>query len=507
MHRAKIHSGFSAVLRRAPHRLVGGLQLRSRPAFFCLEITQKRSHTVLLAPGLGDAIAAIPGASRDKQGHITVPVPDIRLDLLAKLERTHPVPAKVEVVEIARESMDEFVSAVGERLSAVADPAELSGKLLSELRASSALVLAVPCHPVDDDSVKWLQNAETALISADLQALEQQVCKQGAVGEDSELDEAKLRKALSNSKDPTIKRDADDLLKTVLAPGLNSLRSQLRAGLPARVARAGLEGQLTRSGQYHTLDPRFEDLARAWLNAIVTWKPLLVLADVPEADAGDAASTSDQHDASSIGNSSSQTLQLHVEKQGIPCLTACVTLENESAALAGEPEFLKEYLESCGLTDGSQGGPSNTDLRPWRSQSAKIVEQIPRLLNQLTYYTAGEKEARAWMCPRVRKDGSALPFSLLSQGQPSVPQDKTGKGGSSQQSEGVPASLASRAIHTSFESRVKNVLLWKFEDLEGLGISDSGPGAKERARAKGLMKKVSGQHLLLDGDVVEFDLK
>lgn len=500
MRRIRVQPGLSFVARNAPRCFVGGSLSWSRPLLSHSEVIQKRRHTVLLAPGLGDAIAAIPGASEDKQGHVVVPVPDVKLDLLAKLERTHPVPAKVEVAEVAKESMDEFISVVGERVSAVADAAELSGKLLSELRASSALVLSVPCHQVDDDSVKWLQNAEAALISADLQALEQQVCKQGAVGEDSELDETKLRKALSNSKDPAIKRDADELWKTVLAPGFNSLRSQLRAGFPARVARAGLEVKLAQSDQFPALDPRFEDLARAWLNAIVTWKPLLVLADVPEADAGYAVGSSGQDDAGPVGNSSSQTLRAHVENQGIPCLTACVTLENESAALAEEPEFLKEYLESCGLTDGNQTG----DLRPWKSQCSNIVQYIPRLLNQLTYYTAGEKEARAWMCHRVRKDGSALPFSLFLPGQTSALQDKTGN---QSKHEGVAASLASRAIHTSFESRLKNVLLWKFEDLEGLGICDSGPGAKERARAKGMMKKVSGQHLLVDGDVVEFDLK
>ncbi|CAE8695828.1 unnamed protein product [Polarella glacialis] len=470
----------------------------------------RRDYTALLAQGLGDAICALPGAGKDKQGHIMVPVPDAKLDLLAVLERTKPVPATVEVLEVDKASMDELASVIGEVLASAPEPAELSGKFLSSLRAADAIVLAVPCREGADDPVKWLQAAERAFISADLQALEQQVCKQGAGGPNAELDVVKLRKALSSSKDAAVRRDADDLLKDILAPGLMSLRARLRAGVPAREARPGLEGTAPRPEQFQPLDSRFEDLARAWLNVLVSWRPLLVLADVPEADAGSSTALA----AGPSGNQVAEAFASHVERHGIPCLTACVALESESAGLKDEPEFLQEYLESFGLraTAASEGAADSATLRQWNSQTGKIVSFIPKLLNQLTYYTAGEKEARAWMCHRIRKDHSPLPFALLASGKatpaPAAKAAKATKGGSASASldDGVPAFLASKAIHTSFENRVKNVLLWKFEDLEALSPSDAGPGGKERAKADGKMKKVSAQHLLEDGDVVEFDL-
>eukprot|EP00427_Karlodinium_veneficum_P006765 CAMPEP_0169176620 /NCGR_PEP_ID=MMETSP1015-20121227/65966_1 /TAXON_ID=342587 /ORGANISM="Karlodinium micrum, Strain CCMP2283" /LENGTH=426 /DNA_ID=CAMNT_0009251137 /DNA_START=276 /DNA_END=1556 /DNA_ORIENTATION=- len=426
------------------------------------------------------------------------------------MEHTHPVPAIAEVVEVDRASLEEFVNVVGESCAGSPEPAELSGKFLSELRAADAIVLAVPCPGAESDPVKWYQMAESILVSHDLLALEQQVCKQGTSGADAELDESKLRKSLSNSKDPTVKRDAEDLLRNVLAPGLSSLRKRLRAGVPAREARGGLE-RLSGSENFLALDNRFEDLARGWLNALTTWRPLLVVADVPESDAGFSL---DANGASSpVGNSSSIALKSYLEKHGVPCVTLCVALEGESAGLKDEPDFLKEYLESYGLVDANSADKTESDqLRAWSSQCPELVTYFPRLLNQMIYYTAGEKEARAWMCPRVRKDRSPLPFSLIVSKVASTPPAKNGKANkdssaSSPNEDGVPAFLASRAIHTSFESRLKNVLLWKFSDLEVIGISDSGPGAKERAKADGKMKKCPSQHLLEDGDVVEFDLK
>ena len=46
--------------------------------------------------GLGDAIAALPGASKDKQGKILVPMQDSRLQILADLERTKAIPGTSE---------------------------------------------------------------------------------------------------------------------------------------------------------------------------------------------------------------------------------------------------------------------------------------------------------------------------------------------------------------------------------------------------------------------------
>jgi len=483
-------------------------------------------HTALLAGGLGNAISALPHASKDKQGTITVPVPDPRLDLLAEMERTKPVPALMEVAEVEGSLLEELKTAVDKALAgAQQQPVELSGKLLATLKACDALVMAVPClaDPEASDPRKWLDTAESLLVKADLQALEQQLCIQGASGPDAKFDEAKLRKSVANSKDKAVSRSADELLRDVLLPGFSVLRAQLRAGVPARELREGLQpwDHSLRQESFGALDRRFEDLARGWLNQLVTWRPLLIVADVPESDAGAAARGSSNNGSTNfganlpLGNEASSLLLAHTERRGLPCLTACVALESESAGLRDEPEFVQEYLESFGLRGGHTPDDTTSSLRPWTSQAASLVRQFPRLLNQLVYFTAGEKEARAWMCPRVRHDHSPLPFMLSDATSKTAAATQTAsppKGGkaakasASAADNGVPAFLACRAIHSSFESRVKGVLLWKLADLEVLGPSATGPAVKERAKAEGKMRKLPAKHAIEEGDIVEFEL-
>jgi len=233
----------------------------------------------------------------------------------------------------------------------------------------------------------------------------------------------------------------------------------------------------------------------------VTWKPLLVLADVEVADVAAA------DDVTPFGNASCQHLAEHLAQRGLPCLTTCTALEGEVAGMRDDPDFLQEYLESCGLKEGQEGDPK---LRPWISCAAELTRRIPPLLNLLTYYTAGDKEARAWMCPRVRRDGSSLAFELtprtslapVSVGKAGGPKGTPGKG----DDEGVPAALAARAIHTGFESRVKGLELWRFQDLDELGPSDAS-GAKERAKIAGKARKLPAMGVVQESDVVEFALK
>lgn len=480
----------------------GGAAPPARPPWLAAQ--RRELHAALVAAGLGDALAALPGAGRDRQGHITVPVPDPRLQLLAELERTKPVPAAVEVAELGPGLREELVGAVEGGLRTPPEQAELSGKLLAGLREAEALLLAVPCGEAAEP-VRWLEAAERALVAADLQALEQQVCKGGSSGPQAELDTAKLQKALATAKDKAVKQHAEELVRDVLAPGLESLRARLRAGEPARDARPGLGRPPGTPGAhaFPALDGRFEDLARSWLSVLVTWKPLFVLADVPEAAAGDT----EGGEGGPLGNEASRQLLAHAAAQGVPGLAACVALEGEAAALREEPEFLAEYLASLGLRSAAAGTGGAAGLRAWRPQAPELARRVPRLLNLQTYYTAGEKEARAWLCPRVRKDGSPLAFALLGPGGAGAKAGKaTGKGAAGAEEDGVCASVASRAIHTSFEARMKSVLVWKFEDLEALAPSASGPGAKERAKSAGKMRKLGATALLEEGDVVEFNL-
>lgn len=368
-----VYRGPGRRLCTCPRDLTHGLRLRLPPR--ACQQQQHRGITALLAPaGLGEAFVALPGGSKDGRGVLSVPVPDPRLDRLAHLERTKAVPAVVEVLGLEQALSDELHEAVSEELGG--RPPELSGKLLGALRSSDAIVIAVPCGSGDEGApVAWLQAAERILIAADLAALEHQVCEGGA-GADSPIDTAKLRKALAGSGNATVRREAEELVKSVVAPGLASLRARLRAGLPVREARPGLEPlQAPAAGPFADLDPRFGDLASGWLSLLVTWRPVLLLADVPEADAGSEAAAA----SPLAGNAASQRLTAYAAQQGMPCLTVCTTLEGESVALSEEPEFLREYLASLGLVAAEAAAEGGQQL--WHSRCGDLVRHIPPLEN------------------------------------------------------------------------------------------------------------------------------
>ena len=110
---------------------------------------------------------------------------------------------------------------------------------------------------------------------------------------------------------------------------------------------------------------------------LLSYKPILYVCNVSE-------------DEASAGNNFSKSVEDMAKKNGCESVIISAEIESQIASLEGDEQ--KEFLESLGL---SQSGLNI------------IIEKGYSLLDLLTFFTAGPKEARAWTC----KKGSTAPQS------------------------------------------------------------------------------------------------
>ncbi len=134
---------------------------------------------------------------------------------------------------------------------------------------------------------------------------------------------------------------------------IERLLPALEAGTPARAA---------------TLDG--EDRRRLRGLQLLTAKPVLYVCNVEEG-------------AVAGGNAWSRQVAEMAARQGAETVVISAAIEAELAALA--PEERREYLESLGLAEPGLH---------------RVVRAGYRLLDLVTFFTAGPKEARAWTVPR-----------------------------------------------------------------------------------------------------------
>jgi GTP-binding protein YchF len=100
---------------------------------------------------------------------------------------------------------------------------------------------------------------------------------------------------------------------------------------------------------------------------LITSKPILYACNVAESEAA-------------TGNKHTQKVFDYAKSQGAAAVVISAAIEAEVATL-GSPEDQQEYLESLGLKE--------TGLK-------QIIREGYKLLNLLTFFTVGPKEARAW---------------------------------------------------------------------------------------------------------------
>jgi GTP-binding protein YchF len=233
---------------------------------------------------------------------------------------------------------------------------------------------------------------------------------------ETELMLADLESALKQ-RDAAVKRARgnDKEAKERLAV-LEPVIAALEAGRPARsVQRAG--DQL----------PVFRQLQ------LLSAKPVLYAANVDE-------------DCAATGNRYSALVEQRAAETGGACVVVSAAIEAEVAAL-GDPEEKREFLESLGLQE--------TGL-------TRVIRAGYQLLDLITFFTVGPKEARAWTVKR-----------------------------------GSKAPEAAGVIHSDFERGFIRAETITYDDFVACGGEQ---GAKEAGR----MRAEGKDYVVEDGDVFHF---
>jgi GTP-binding protein YchF len=318
-----------------------------------------------------------------------VPVPDARLDRIARLARSAKIiPTQLEFVDIAG-------------LVAGASRGEgLGNQFLAHIREVDAIIQVLRCFGDPDvvhvaggiDPVRDAEIVETELMLADLDSLERRI-------------QSLTKRARGGD------REAKDALG--LAERAAAL---LRAGEPAR--RLALAGDDERR--------RFRALQ------LLTAKPLLYVCNVEEQAAAD-------------GNAWSAAAAAFAAANGSSVVVISAGIEAEVIALPAADR--SDYLASLGLAE--------TGL-------ARVVHAGYRLLDLITFFTAGPKETRAWTVAK-----------------------------------GAKAPEAAGVIHSDFERGFIRAETIAYDDYVGLG-------GEQAARDAGRMRSEGRDYVVADGDVLLF---
>ena len=166
---------------------------------------------------------------------------------------------------------------------------------------------------------------------------------------------------------------------------------------------------------------------------LITDKPVLYVCNVDE-------------QAAKAGNDYVEKVKAAVEKEQANLLVLAVSIEADINELDSFEER-QLFLDDLGLSEAG---------------AAKLIRSAYNLLNQQTYFTAGEKEVRAWTIPI----GSSAP-----------------------QAAGV--------IHTDFENGFIRAEVISYQDYEHYGT-------EARVKEAGKMRVEGKEYIVQDGDVMHF---
>jgi hypothetical protein len=292
----------------------------------------------------------------------------------------------------------EFVDIAG-LVKGASDGEGLGNKFLANIRECDAIAHVVRCF--DDDNVIHVMNKVSPVDDIEVINTELALADLQTV----EKAVARYSKVAKAGNDKEAK-----LLMEVLEP----VQAKLNDGIPVRAM-----------GLYK------EHLDRIKPFCLITAKPQMFVANVD--------------DAHTTNNAHVDALKAYATKDGSPVVLVCAKLEAEIADMedADQMEFLKELgLEEPGLN--------------------RVIRAGFKLLGLQTYFTAGEKEVRAWTV----REGSTAP-----------------------QAAGV--------IHTDFEKGFIRAETIAFADY----IAHKGEqGCKEA----GKMRLEGKDYIVKDGDVMHF---
>jgi GTP-binding protein YchF len=276
----------------------------------------------------------------------------------------------------------------------------LGNQFLSHIREVDAIIHVVRCF--EDGNVTHVENRIDPI--ADAETVETELLLADLDSLEKRLDGV-VKKARGN--DPEAKARLT-LIERVIA--------LLKEGRPARaVELASGEARLFRELQ------------------LLTGKPVLFVCNVEEKSAA-------------AGNAHTARFVTWAAKRGAPAVIICAAIEAEVAQIA-DPAERREYLAAIGLEE--------TGL-------SQIIREGYRLLDLVTFFTAGPKESRAWT---VRQ--------------------------------GAVAPEAAGAIHTDFERGFIRAETIAYDDFIACG-------GETGARNAGKMRSEGKTYRVADGDVLLF---
>ena len=200
------------------------------------------------------------------------------------------------------------------------------------------------------------------------------------------------------------------------------------------------EGALTKlsellsNGSFTSLDKEFstDEIALIKQLNLMSVKPVIYCANVSEFDLKD-------------GNNYTRLVQEYAQARNAQTVIICARIEEELVEL-GE-EGAKEYLEELGVEN------SGID---------KMIKSVYKLLNLITFITAGEKETRAWTCMN-----------------------------------GTKAPQAAGVIHTDFEKGFIRAEVTAYKDFAELKSYNA-------CKEKGVTRLEGKEYIIQDGDIVHF---
>jgi ribosome-binding ATPase len=169
--------------------------------------------------------------------------------------------------------------------------------------------------------------------------------------------------------------------------------------------------------------------------ALLTCKPVLYVANVSEETVADDGE----------GNPMVAAVCERAAREGAEVAVISAAIEAEIASLSADEQ--KEFLEGIGLSEPGLH---------------RLIRKAYTLLDLITYFTAGEKEVRAWPIRR-----------------------------------GTLAPQAAGKIHSDFERGFIRAEVMRWSDLVELG-------SEAAARAKGLLRSEGKEYVVQDGDVIHF---
>ncbi len=275
----------------------------------------------------------------------------------------------------------------------------LGNQFLANIREVDAIAHVVRCF--EDTDVTHVEGKIDPI--ADIETIETELMLADLESLEKRVD-ALEKKARGNDKEA---KETLDLVQRALKP--------LREGKPARVTERKPE----------------EEKAFAMLG-LMTAKPVVYVCNVEEASAAN-------------GNDYSRKVEARAKEEGAVSVVISAKIESEIAVLSRDER--EDYLAAVGLKEAGLD---------------RLIRAGYALLDLVTYFTVGPKEARAWTITR-----------------------------------GTRAPQAAGVIHTDFERGFIRAETIAFKDYVALG-------GEAGARDNGKLRLEGKDYVVADGDVMHF---